>query len=138
MIYQIDVTVTTPVHPTEVTDRVEKAVLAIFPEATVSHESNQLVATSHSMSTFSELLHRREILDTARSAMFNGRSGNRIQFRLSKQAAWQGVLTFAVGEPAELGDLDVDIEVHEPDVESFIDQIAPRTEDGRPVEPSKR
>jgi predicted RNA binding protein with dsRBD fold (UPF0201 family) len=39
-----------------------------------------------------------------------------------------------VGNPDELGDIHVEVNVHEPDVEAFIDYFAPRTEDGEPVE----
>lgn len=137
MIYRIDVTITAPVHPTEVTSRVETAVTNIFPEADLAHEPDRIVATSHSLETLSELLHEREILDTARSAFFEGHTGDAFSFRLKKQAAWVGVVTFAVGDPPELGDIDVTVVVHEPSVEAVIDHVAPPTEDGVPIPPAE-
>ena len=56
-------------------------------------------------------------------------------FALKKQAAFEGVVNFAVGEPDELGEIDVTVRVREPDVESFVDYVAPETDDGRPVDP---
>jgi hypothetical protein len=40
-----------------------------------------------------------------------------------------------VGESDELGEIDVDVRVREPDVEAFVDYVAPETDDGRPVDP---
>lgn len=137
MIYQIDVTATTRVNPTEVGDRVEEAVTNVFPDAELAHDGDQIVAETHSLARLSELLHEREILDTARAAFFEGRSGNRLRFRLKKQAALGEIATFAVGEPAELGDIEVEVIVHEPSVERFVDQVAPPTEDGEPVPPDE-
>jgi predicted RNA binding protein with dsRBD fold (UPF0201 family) len=54
---------------------------------------------------------------------------------LKKQAAFEGVVNFAVGEPDELGEIDVEVRVREPDVESFVDYVAPETDEGQPVDP---
>ena len=43
------------------------------------------------------------------------------------------MINFAVGNPDELGDMHVRVYVDEPEVEAFVDQIAPRTEEGKPV-----
>ncbi len=137
MIYRIDVDIETPVNPTEVSDRVEEAVYNVFPDAELERDGNRLVGESHSLARLSELLHQREILDTARGAFFDGREDNQINFSLKKQAAWVGVATFAVGEPSELGDIDVTVTVHEPTVEQLIDHIAPPTEDGKPIDVSE-
>jgi predicted RNA binding protein with dsRBD fold (UPF0201 family) len=56
-------------------------------------------------------------------------------FDLKKQAAFEGIVNFAVGEPDALGDIHVDVQVREPDVESFIDYVAPATDEGQPVDP---
>lgn len=134
MIYSIDVQITAPVKPTEVTGRVEDAVTNLFPEAEVESHPGELLATCHSMERFSERLHEQAILDTARGAFFGGQDGDTFAFDLKKQAALRGVINFAVGGDSELGDIHVRVRVNEPDVESFIDHIAPETEDGRPVE----
>jgi len=135
MIYSVDVQVTAPVNDTEVTDRVADAIRNLFPEAEIESHPGELVATCHSMETFSERLHEQAILDTARGAFFSGREGDAFSFRLKKQAAFRGVVNFAVGDDSELGDVHVRVRVDEPDVESYVDHVAPPTEDGRPVDP---
>ena len=44
------------------------------------------------------------------------------------------MINFAVGNPDELGDIEVAVTVHDPDVEAYIDHVAPPTEDGTPVD----
>ena len=133
MIYSIDVQITAPVNDTEIADRVATAVENVFPGAEPEERHGEVVAEVHSLDHFSELLHRREILDTARSEFFADRRGDTVSFDLKKQAAFEGVVNFAVGNPDELGDIHVRIRVEEPSVEAFVDHVAPPTEDGRPV-----
>lgn len=134
MIYSVDVQITAPVRDTEVTDRVADAVQNLFPEAEIESNPGELLARSHSMDRFSELLHEQAILDTARGQFFANREGDTFSFRLKKQAAFRGVVNFAVGEDSELGDLHVRVKVREPDVETFVDHVAPPTEEGRPID----
>jgi predicted RNA binding protein with dsRBD fold (UPF0201 family) len=134
MIYSVDIEITAPVYDTEVTDRVADAITNIFPGADPTYEHGELRATVHDIGTLSELLHRQEILDTARGVFFDTRRGNSFSFQLKKQAALQGVVNFAVDNPGELGTISVRVRVEEPDVESFIDYVAPPTEDGRPID----
>lgn len=133
-VYSVDVQVTAPVMPTEVTDRVRDAVADLFPEAELEEGHGELVGEAHSMETFSELIYEQEILDTARGQFFSDKRGETFSFDLKKQAAFVGVVNFAVGEPAELGDIHVRVTVDEPSVEGYIDHVAPPTEDGQPVE----
>jgi predicted RNA binding protein with dsRBD fold (UPF0201 family) len=132
--YRVDVQITAPVYPTEVEARVAEAIQRLFPATEPELQHGEMVAECHEMERFSELLHRQEILDTARGALFGGREGTTLAFDLKKQAAYEGRVNFAVGDPAELGDLHVRVRVEEPDVESYVDQVAPPTEDGVPVE----
>jgi len=133
MIYSIDVQITAPVNDTEIADRVATAVENVFPGAEPEERHGEVVAEVHSLDHFSELLHRREILDTARSEFFADRRGDTVSFDLKKQAAFEGVVNFAVGNPDELGDIHVRVRVEEPSVEAFVDHVAPPTEDGQPV-----
>ncbi|GGN91583.1 MULTISPECIES: RNA-binding domain-containing protein [Haloarcula] len=133
-VYSVDVRITAPVNDTEVTDRVADAIRNLFPEADPDHREGELVAEVHTMEGFSEELHRAEILDTARSVFFDSLSGETFAFDLKKQAAFEGRVNFAVGDPSELGDIHVEVTVREPDAESYIDYVAPPTEDGRPVD----
>jgi predicted RNA binding protein with dsRBD fold (UPF0201 family) len=137
MIHQIDVRVIAPVRGTEVTDRVADAVRNLFPTAEVREEPGRLVADTHSMDAFSERLHEQEILDTARREFFGRADDEGFAFALKKQAAFEGVINFAVGNPDELGDIEVRVTVHDPDVEAVVDHVAPPTEDGTPVRPDE-
>ncbi|OYR37925.1 coaE operon protein [Halorubrum sp. Ib24] len=135
MIYSVDVRIEVPVRDTEVTDRVFDAVRNVFPDAEPVHEDGSLVAEAHTLDAFSDVLHEQEILDTARRVFLRNSTDEGFAFSLKKQAAFEGVVNFAVGEPDELGEIDVDVRVREPDVESFIDYVAPETDEGRPVDP---
>jgi predicted RNA binding protein with dsRBD fold (UPF0201 family) len=134
MIYSVDVQITAPVQDTEVSDRVVDAITNLFPEADVESHPGELLATCHTMDHFSERLHEQAILDTARGQFFATLDGDTFSFDLKKQAAFRDVVNFAVGNESELGDIHVRVKVTDPDAETFIDHIAPPTEDGRPVE----
>ncbi|MBB6647439.1 RNA-binding domain-containing protein [Halobellus ruber] len=134
MIYRIDARIVAPVHDTEVTDRVEDAVRNLFPDVEFDHVDGEIVGETHSLERFSERLHEQEILDTARREFFKHADDEGFSFSLKKQAAFKGVINFAVGNPDELGDVAVTVTVHEPDVETYIDHVAPPTEDGTPVD----
>jgi len=133
-IYQIDVQITAPVADTEVTDRVADAITNLFPNTDPEFRHGELLAETHDMDHFSELLHRFEILDTARSVFFDELAGDTIAFDLKKQAAFEERINFAVGDPAELGDIHVRVRVNEPSAEEFVDHVAPPTEEGKPVD----
>jgi len=138
MIYSVDVTIEVPVQATEVAERVEDAVTNLFPDAEFRREPDRFVAESHSLDAFSDVLHEQEILDTARREFFNGADDEGFSFSLKKQPAFEGKVNFAVGSTDELGDIQVRVDVREPDVESFIDHVAPPTEEGRPIDPDDR
>lgn len=134
MIRSIDVQITAPVYPTEVTDRVIDAITTLFPDAEVEQHPGEVIATTHTLETLSEALYDQKILDTARRQFLEGRQGDTFSFDLKKQAAFEGVVNFAVGQPDELGELHVRVRVNEPGVDAYIDHIAPATEDGQPPE----
>jgi hypothetical protein len=138
MIYSVDVRIVAPVRDTEVTDRVADAVNNLFPKAELEHEAGQLVAETHTLDAFSDKLHEQEILDTARREFEKRKTEEGFSFALKKQAAFKGVINFAVGNPDELGDIDVHVTVREPSVDEFIERIAPPTEDGRPIDADRR
>ena len=137
MIYRIDARITAPVHDTEVTDRVEDAVRNLFPDVEFDHADGELVGETHSLERFSERLHEQEILDTARREFFKHADEGGFSFALKKQAAFKGIVNFSVGNPDELGDIEVQVRVRSPSVEAYIDAIAPPTEGGKPVRPDE-
>jgi predicted RNA binding protein with dsRBD fold (UPF0201 family) len=134
MNYRVEVEITAPVYGTEVTERVAAAIAELFPGAEPEERHGELHATVHDLEHFSELLHRQEILDTARSVFFRNRRGDGFSFRLKKAAATQGVVNFELEEAGELGAIAVRVRVEDPDVEAYIDHVAPPTEDGTPVD----
>ena len=134
-IYSVDARIETPVADTEVTDRVIDAVEALFPDVEVHSEPGRVVAETHSLQGFSDRLHDQEILDTARREFLENADEEGFSFALKKQAAYEGVVNFAVGEPDELGEITVTVTVREPSVEEYVDHVAPPTRDGTPVNP---
>ena len=133
-VYRVDVEITAPVFDTEVTARVADAITNLFPNADLEEGHGELRGTAHSLDHLSELLHRQEILDTARAEFFANREGDSFWFALKKQPAFEGRATFAVGESDELGEIAVRVRVDDPDVESFVDHVAPPTVDGKPID----
>ncbi|MDZ7701058.1 MAG: RNA-binding domain-containing protein [Halobacteriales archaeon] len=127
--YRISVEVTAPLYPTELPERVEQAITALFPEAEVSERPGELVGEARAMERFAERLHEQEIVDAARDVFRRNVEGDAFAFALKKQAAYEGVVNFAVGNPDELGDLQVRVRVEEPSVEAFIDGLAPPSDE---------
>lgn len=138
MIYSAEARIVVPVRDTEVTDRVEDAVRNIFPNVEFEREAGRIVGETHSLEQFSEKLHEQTILDTARREFTKRGDDSGFSFALKKQAAFKGVVNFSVGNPDELGDIEVHVTVENPGVEEFIDHIAPPTEDGKPVRPEDK
>lgn len=124
MIYQITVTVTAPVNPTEDPDRVQTAIQNLFPTVSLRTEPETITGTTHSIDTFAEKLSEQDIMDTARNVFHENSTTGAFSFRLKKQAALMGIVNFAVGNEDELGDITVHITVAEPTVDTFIDQLS--------------
>jgi predicted RNA binding protein with dsRBD fold (UPF0201 family) len=125
MIHSIEVQITTPLYPTEVRDRVEDAIHALFPDAAIEERHDELIAETHSVERFAERLDEQNIGSTAREVFRDGIEGDAFSFDLKKAAAFEGVVNFAVGNPDELGDVHVRVRVEDPDVGTFIDYITP-------------
>jgi len=134
MNYSVDVEITAPVYGTEVEERVAAAIQELFPNAAPESRNGELHATVHDLEHLSELLHRQEILDTARSVFFGNRRGDAFSFRLKKAAATQGVVNFELEDAGELGAIAVSVRVTDPALDEYVDYVAPRTADGTPVE----
>jgi predicted RNA binding protein with dsRBD fold (UPF0201 family) len=127
----IEVSVQTLIRPTE---RVEKVVLAIeniFPSLVMDIRGDRIEAYGgiKSLGTLHKLLRDQQILDTSRLVMLNGQVGESIQFRLNKQAAFMGRINFPL-EEEPLGSIHVQITGDD----LVIDWLAPRTENGIPVQ----
>lgn len=119
----LKVKLSTPCRPTESREKVVAAVRALFPDADLSGDE-MLVGESSSLDVFAEALRRQKIRDAARAIMLKGLSGNRIHFRLNKQVAIVGKVSFSE-EAHPLGDIEVVIEAEDP--RAVIDAVAPST-----------
>ncbi|MFB6117440.1 RNA-binding domain-containing protein [Halosegnis sp.] len=133
IVYAVDVAIRTPVHDTELPDRVARAVENLFPEADLTWGDGELRGEAHGLATFAEQLREQAILDVARETLLENREGATTTFRLKKAAAFEGVVNFAVGTVDELGEIEVELTVHDPSFEAYVDHVAPPTEDGEPL-----
>jgi predicted RNA binding protein with dsRBD fold (UPF0201 family) len=132
----VKVKVSAPVNPTEVQEKVEKAILNFFP---VSFDQDSAIpglcgeGDLESLRLLHLRLREERILDTARRLFLNGIEGYSTRFSLNKQVAFIGKLNFPAGEES-LGSIDVEISAdNEDDLLAIIDWLAPQTVDGKPV-----
>lgn len=96
--------------------------LNIFPDLQIEQADGELVGTTESLENMKELLERQKIRSAARKVFRTSVEGNRLTFRLNKQAAFMGKVNFA--EKSPLGDIDVTVE--DENMEELIDKLAPR------------
>ncbi len=121
-----------PVRPSEDAGKVAGAVRNLFPDAQIEQRDAQLVATSESLDRLEELLNQQRILDTARGVFLRAvaEDGTCATFRVAKQAAAAGRVSFSVGD-SPLGDITITVE-HD-HVEAVLRAVAPKTVKGFPV-----
>ncbi len=117
------VRVETPCRPTESLAKVERAVLNLFPDLRFEREDDFVVGTTESLDRLRQLIRDQRIRDTARSQFLRGRTGDRTQVTLSKQAASVARVNFATNSP--LGDITVEIQAD--DLAQVIDYVAEST-----------
>ncbi len=126
----VEVSVYVCVRPTERVEKVVSAIENIFPGLIMDIRGDRIEAYDGpgSLQTFHRLMREQRILDTARSVMLDGSVGSTVQFRLSKQAALMGIISFPPDEEP-LGSLHVQIT----GAKRLVDWLAPETKDGVPV-----
>lgn len=122
----VEVRLGTRCYPTEDREHILRALTAIFPDARLAG-SDPVEGTAGSVETFAELLRRYRIRDAARAVMRRGVRGNSTTFRLNKQVAAIGKISFSE-ESHALGDIEVTIVAD--DIAALIDSIAPNTRSG--------
>lgn len=116
-------------YPTENIDKIVVGLQKIFPEAKFEVREEYIYGEAKTLHTFSELLKKQRIRDTARSVLYDGIKNNKTSFRLNKQVMTVGIVNFAV-ENMPLGDVEVTIEAEEnEDIQSIIDIISPASKD---------
>ena len=117
------VKVRVPRRPTENPEKVKLAVRNLFPDAVFTREDEVLEADASSVETLREHVRGQKIRDAARGALFAGLKDGRLSFRLNKQAAFAGKVSFGANSP--LRDIEVEIEADDP--EAVIDLVAEST-----------
>jgi len=91
---QVEIEITTDVHPTEDEEKVIEAVRNIFPDAEIKIEDGKLIAIARDLSRLRDLLRKQRILDTTRSELIRNRHGNEITVYLNKQTATVSRINF--------------------------------------------
>ncbi len=132
------VAVSALVYPTELEERVKKAVTNLFPIELHTEDFGIPRLSGEGDIESLRPLHRRlreeRILDTARHVLMSGISGNTAQFSLNKQVAFVGKVNFPAGEES-LGSIYVEITAENREgLLKIIDWLAPKTVEGKPVE----
>jgi predicted RNA binding protein with dsRBD fold (UPF0201 family) len=117
-----DIRVVVRCFPTEDRERVVQALTRLFPDAVVEGD-DPIMARATSLDAFAEQLTRQRIRAAARKMLLRGVSGGQTCFKLNKQVAYVGKISFSE-EAHALGDIDV--VVSDDDLSSLIDTIAPR------------
>ena len=127
----IELSLSVAVRPTESPEKVAGALENLFPGIAIEGREGWIEGHggARSLATFHRLLREQRILDTARSVMLQGRLGDSVQFRLSKQAATVSRINFPP-EEEPLGSIHVEIR----GPATLIDWLAPRTSEGKPIE----
>ena len=133
------VTVSTPVRPTEDPHKVEAALRRFFPDADVERAPDALKGTGASLDALRSRVWELRIIDTVRGQLLHGAKDREMRFRLSKQAAAAGKVSFPP-TPHPLGDLNVHVELEPgdswPDAERLAWWVCPETKDGEIVGPA--
>jgi len=135
------VTIEAPLRPTEDPDRVVAACTRFFPEAQAEVGPAGVRAVARDLSGLRRRVWELRIIDAFRGQALSGAAGRRLALRLSKQAAFQGRVSFPAGRaPHPLGDLTVLVDLDEDDpwadAEELVRWLAPETRDGEVVGPA--
>ncbi len=135
---KVMVKVSSLVYPTEMQEKVIKAITNLFPiELHLDEFGIPRLYGEGDLDSLRLLhVHLREerILDTARHILLTGIEANTTQFRLNKQVAFVGKVNFPAGEES-MGSIYVELSTeNREELLKLIDWLAPQTIEGKPVE----
>ena len=113
------------INPTEDLDKILKALSNILDYDELEIDDNYITVTGDedSLLRLRESLEKRRIRNTARKIMLKGLQDKVIFFKLSKQAAYAGLVNIISEDLSALGEINVTIETD--NVDAFLDWIAP-------------
>lgn len=109
--------------PTEDKSKILDAIIGLFPDFVPEPGDDPIVGRAHSTDVFAEALKRQRIRSAARKVMRRSISEDSFGFKINKQVATTGKISFSE-EEHPLGDIAVAISSE--DIEALIDQLAPR------------
>ncbi|OYT45503.1 hypothetical protein B6U90_03060 [Thermoplasmatales archaeon ex4484_6] len=98
-----------PVRMTEDPEKVKKAILLIFPEASLEELEGSISFTTDDPARFVELVTNQKIRDSSLLVLGGSMSDDSTSFFLNKQAAFMGKVNFTEGR-STLGDMHVIVE----------------------------
>ncbi|ABL78097.1 RNA-binding domain-containing protein [Thermofilum pendens] len=138
------VVVRAPFYPTESLEKVLSSIFNLFDApkescAVVGEGKGRYIECvfhNHKpLEKFRRLLRQQRILDAARSYVERGLREGEVKFYLNKQAAFAGKVSFCTYEAGEspLGSIIVVIELGKCSPDEFLNWLAPRTVNGKPV-----
>lgn len=112
-------------NPTEDLDKVIQALSNVFDydELEIGDDYVSISGGKESLVSLKEALEKRRIRNTARKILMKGAYDKVIFFKLSKQAAFAGVVNLVEDNMSALGEITVRIETDDKD--ACIDWIAP-------------
>ncbi|MCC7558961.1 MAG: hypothetical protein KO318_00820 [Methanobacterium sp.] len=117
--------ITAPINPTEDLDKIIEALSNIFDydDIIISEESVTVTGNVSCLLPLKEFLEKRQIRDTARMMILKGwnEKSETINIKLSKQAAFAGLVNLVDDDLSPLGEIEV--EIHTEDVEEFVDWL---------------
>lgn len=133
----VTVKVSSLLNPTEMKEKVEKAISNFIPVELMIKESeiNEIYGEGdiESLRKLRRSLREERILDTFRHILIDGIEGNTTRFLINKQVAHIGKLNIPAGEES-LGSIHVEISAqNREELMEIIDWLAPETIDGKPV-----
>ncbi|MFX1482023.1 MAG: RNA-binding domain-containing protein [Promethearchaeota archaeon] len=133
----MDILVRCPIHPTEDTTKVEKALVNILGPQNTVRENSELMFThtqKESLSLVRQAIHELRIIDAARKRLLSNWNGTSTQIHFDKQAAFIRKLRIIDDSEAlpPLGTIEIDLIFNnETEFSQFLHWFTPPTKDGR-------
>ena len=118
-----------PLHPTEDSSAVGRAILNLFPAMELEVADGRMTGMAAGPGALVRLrrrLREMRIRDTARSQLMKGVEDGSVCFTLNKQSAYARIPNFSTGG-APLGDIDVSLSA--PDVDALVDWLCQLDDD---------
>lgn len=116
----------TRINPTEDMDKVLKAISNTldYDEILIAEDNITVTGGEDSLLRLRESLEKRRIRNAARKILMKGLKDKIVTFKLSKQAAYAGIVNIIEDDLSSLGEINITIMTD--DTDAFLDWIAPQ------------